>query len=74
VKRRLFNLAAAVSLVKLRRTIADSVTVLSLLLCVATVAIWVRGHWFYDSVKYGNGRWMIEFESGWGELRLTWTH
>src|SRR5262249_45638429 len=71
VKRRIFNLLAAVSLV----------------LCGATVAIWVRSHWRGDSIRFpfsglrvaglysGHGKFCVEFygspdsEGVWGEFR-----
>ena len=43
------------------RILLDAVTVLSLLLFLATVALWIRGHFAYDVIGYRNE---------WGSVRL----
>lgn len=60
MKRRLFNLVAA----------------LSLLLCVATAALWVRSYWHFDTVRYScavdaqNAQTFFSVNSRWGEMSL----
>jgi hypothetical protein len=54
----------------LRRRLLDFLTILSLLLCLATVALWVRSYWRYDGVAHVSvsGDQQEVFESNYGEL------
>jgi hypothetical protein len=62
----------------LRRRLLDFLTILSLLLCLATVALWVRSHWRRDLVMHSSDRprerkiWGAESTSG--ELTVYGTH
>ena len=38
------------------RRLLNFLTALSLLLCVAVVALWVRSYWVSDEVRWGQGR------------------
>jgi hypothetical protein len=71
---------------RLRRIVLNAATVLSLLLSMATLALWIASGWIYLSVNHvavdqANPTWLItEFaaSSGYGELRFarvrTWYH
>ena len=39
----------------MKRRLLNVLTALSLLLCVAVVALWVRGQWYFDEVAFTNG-------------------
>src|SRR3954462_14997199 len=49
------NFVAHRALAKLRRRILLCLTILSLILCLATVGLWVRSHWRYDNLWYWGG-------------------
>ena len=40
----------------MKRRLLNLLTVLSLVLCVAAVALWVRSYWRCDDVRVGTGR------------------
>ena len=55
---------------RLFRILLNSLTVLSLLLFVAAVALWVRGHYTYDMIGF-RGRWVsARLESSSGNLAV----
>src|SRR4029079_653073 len=47
-------------------------TALSLLLCVAAVALWERSQWRRDKVAFGHGVTFVGAESSGGEFGLYW--
>jgi hypothetical protein len=52
----------------MKRRLLNFLTLLSLLLCVAVVALWVRSYWAVDIVKVGSGR--LHKASGGGGVML----
>jgi hypothetical protein len=56
-----------------KRRLLNLLTALSLLLCVAICVLWVRGHWFRDSLMFtwASGRALIRDARGHVEFMLT---
>jgi hypothetical protein len=52
----------------MRRRLLNLLTALSLLLCVAAVALWVRGHWVGDGIVVSSGRYHHSLDSSLGFL------
>jgi hypothetical protein len=61
-----------------RKRLFTCLTILSLILCLATVALWVRSYWRYDTLAHGSsgtdGFGSLGIESKYGELYLSAAH
>jgi hypothetical protein len=44
------------------RILFNAATVVSLALCMATVAMHIRSHWFHDNIHWGAGQWLVGTE------------
>jgi hypothetical protein len=53
------------------RRLLNLLTLLSLLLCVAVVALWVRSYWYADALDVQLGRTNVHFSSFLGRTHLT---
>jgi hypothetical protein len=55
----------------MKRRLFTALSVLSLLLCVATLALWVRSYWRLDYATYvRDGALWVSFESLWGQVQF----
>jgi hypothetical protein len=53
-----------------RRCLLNSLTAVSLLLCVAVCALWVRSYWAVDYLAYSRPDWAVFMEYGGGQFRF----
>jgi hypothetical protein len=52
------------------RILLNALTALSLILCAATVALWVRSYWIADVIERRERQIQVDGERGWTFLRL----
>src|SRR5215213_9788300 len=55
---------------KLRRIVFISLSAVSLILCLATVGLWVRSYWVADTFSFSRPKWSAFMQSGGGQFRF----
>src|SRR4051794_36146241 len=59
---------------EIRRIVFTSLAALSLILCVATVGLWVRSYFGYENLRWRSSRGNASFalHGEWGRVAVTW--
>lgn len=57
----------------MRRWLFNLLALLSLLVCIASLALWARSYWFRDEIALSRGRCLVTLASGGSGCDVEWT-